>query len=48
MCFTDSGKISVIDNSTLCDNDRSLNEDDDDQDLHDDGVRDQSLMTSYK
>jgi hypothetical protein len=39
--FTDSGKISVIDNSALCnDNDRSL-DNDDDQDLQDDGVRQQ-------
>jgi hypothetical protein len=34
-----SGKINVIDNAALCDNDRSIgNDDDDDNDLHDDGV----------
>ena len=34
-----SGKINVIDNASLCDNDRSMgNDDDDDHDLHDDGV----------
>lgn len=38
----DPGKVNVIDNSTLCDNvnDRSIGNDDDDDehDLHDDGV----------
>jgi hypothetical protein len=44
---SDSGKISVIDNATLCDNDRSLtnDDDDDDNDMHDDGVRGLVLLT---
>ncbi len=41
--ISDSGKINVIDNSALCDNDRSINEDDDEHDMQDDGVSQMSL-----